>query len=87
MTTMYLIGGSIGGSGGDRLPQQLDAGRPYPSLRMCYVCLILHFRSPQLISWHSNPRPGPSTVLYDFEWPYLGNGSPILFAFGSWIKV
>jgi len=33
-----------------------------------------------------NPRSRPSAVM-NFEWPYLGNGSPIQFVFGSGVKV
>ena len=34
-----------------------------------------------------NPRLRPSAVLYNFEWSYLGNVSPIQFVFGSRVKV
>ena len=34
-----------------------------------------------------NPRSQPSAVLYNFERPYLGNGSPIQFVFRCRLKV
>jgi len=34
-----------------------------------------------------NPTWRRSAVLYNFEWPYLGNGSSIQFVFGSMVKV
>jgi len=34
-----------------------------------------------------NPRSQPSAILLNFEWPYLGNGSPVQFVFGSRVNV